>query len=317
MKIGSPQGIVALVVGVIVIGLMALGVWKMPHRLQTAPAEPAGASDNRLIQAAFAPPADADIPNDDFGAQVRLGRNIFNGTSPAAAPFVGNSLRCASCHLDAGRLPNSAPMWAAYVLYPQYRAKNGHVNSFQERLQGCFRFSMNGKAPPLGHPVLVALESYAYFLAHGAPVGVKMPGQGYPKLAPPKQGMDYARGQSVYAAHCAFCHGADGQGQTSNGATVFPPLWGPKSYNWGAGMSDIRNAAGFIQANMPLSQGGALSPQESWDVADFIDSRIRPQDPRFTGSVEATRAAFHSNADSLYGLVVNGKRLGAPAAANR
>jgi ABC-type lipoprotein release transport system permease subunit len=33
-------------------------------------------------------------------------------------------------------------------LYPAYRAKNGHVNTFAERLQGCFRYSMNGKAPP-------------------------------------------------------------------------------------------------------------------------------------------------------------------------
>ena len=53
-------------------------------------------------------------------------------------------------------------------------------------MQGCFRYSMNGKAPPLGDPVLVAVESYAYFLAKGAPTGVKLAGQGYPKLPPAK-----------------------------------------------------------------------------------------------------------------------------------
>jgi thiosulfate dehydrogenase len=30
---------------------------------------------------------------------------------------------------------------------------------------------MNGKAPPLGDPVVVALESYSFWLAKGAPVG--------------------------------------------------------------------------------------------------------------------------------------------------
>lgn len=54
-------------------------------------------------------------------------------------------------------------------------------------MQGCFRYSMNGKAPPLGDPVLVAVESYAYFLAKGAPTGVKLAGQGYPKL--PRQSL--------------------------------------------------------------------------------------------------------------------------------
>ena len=195
-------------------------------------------------KAVFVPPDDNDIPNDEFGAQVRLGQAIFLHTRENAAPYVGNSLRCASCHLDAGRLPNSAPMWGAYVTYPQYRAKTGHVNMFQERMQGCFRYSMNGKAPPLGDPVLVPVESYAYFLAKGAPTGVKLAGQGYPKLPPPKLAMDYSRGQDVYQANCALCHGNDGQGQSPRGTVVFPPLWGPNAYNWGAGMSDIKYPSG-------------------------------------------------------------------------
>ena len=29
-------------------------------------------------------------------------------------------------------------MWAAYLLYPAYRSKNGHVNTFAERLQDAF-----------------------------------------------------------------------------------------------------------------------------------------------------------------------------------
>jgi thiosulfate dehydrogenase len=259
---------------------------------------------------AFRPPADATIPDNDFGKDVRLGQAIFNDTGRRAPQYVGNSMRCASCHLDQGRLAGSAPLWAAYVAYPAYRSKNGHVNTFAERLQGCFQYSMNGKAPPLGDKVLVALESYAYFLAKGAPVGATMPGKGYPTPAKPTLPMDYARGGQVFAEKCAVCHGPQGQGQSSHGTTVFPALWGAQSFNWGAGMSSIRNAAGFIKANMPLSEGGTLTDQQAWDVAMFMDSQERPQDPRFKGSVAEVRKQYHDSDDEMYGKTVNGHMLG-------
>lgn len=260
----------------------------------------------------FTPPAESSIPTDGFGQSVKLGEQIFMHTGQFAGKYVGNTLNCASCHLDAGRKADSSPMWGAYPLYPAYRSKNGHVNSFAERLQGCFQYSMNGKAPPLGDPVLVALESYAYWLAKGAPIGEKLTGQGYPKLPAPAQKADYARGGALYAQHCALCHGADGQGQSSGGTAVFPPLWGARSFNWGAGMGDIQNAAGFIKANMPLGLGGTLTDQEAWDLATFMDSHERPQNPRFVGSVEQTRAKFHDTPMSMYGQKVNGRVLGAP-----
>jgi len=77
-------------------------------------------------------------------------------------------------------------------------------------------------------------------------------------------------------------------------------------------MGDIRNAAGFVKANMPLGLGGTLTDQQAWDVAIFMDSHERPQDPRFTGSVQDTRAKFHDTPDSMYGRDVNGHVLGAP-----
>ena len=295
----------------VVLAIIGAGLWRAPvARHAFMPSGVKGLVRTKDGPPQFVPPSDADIPKDDFGAQVRLGQAIFLQTKTNAPAYSGNDLRCASCHLDAGRLPNSAPLWGAYVLYPQFRAKNHHVNSFQERMQGCFRYSMNGKAPLLGDPVLVALESYAFFLSKGAPTGVKLAGQGYPKLPTPTLPMDYSRGQDVYQANCAICHGNDGRGQRARGAVVFPPVWGPDSYNWGAGMSDIKNAAGFIKANMPLGKGGSLTEQQAWDVAAFIDSQPRPQDPRFNGSVEATRAAFHSNTDSMYGKTINGVTLG-------
>jgi thiosulfate dehydrogenase len=271
---------------------------------------PQDAAASSAKPASFTPPPADAIPNDDFGKMVKKGEQIFVNTQQNARQFVGNSLNCVNCHLDAGRKANASPLWAAYVSYPAYRSKNEHVNTFAERLQGCFRFSMNGKAPPLGDTTLVALESYAYWMATGAPVRTKLEGRGYPALAKPASPGDYARGEKIYAQHCALCHGAEGQGQTSGGSTVFPPLWGPKSFNWGAGMHDIRNAAGFIKANMPLGLGGSLSDQEAWDVATFMNSHERPQDPRFTGSVQETRSKYHDEPTSLYGKTVNGHVLG-------
>lgn len=260
----------------------------------------------------FVPPAEETMPTSDFGKSVKLGEQIFTHTQEFAGKYVGNSLNCASCHLDAGRKANSSPLWAAYISYPAYRSKNGHVNTFAERMQGCFRYSMNGKAPPLGDPALVALETYAYWLAKGAPLGERVAGRGYPKLAAPAQKADFTRGGQVYAQHCALCHGADGQGQSTDGKTVFPPLWGEHSFNWGAGMHEIQNAAGFIKANMPLALGDTLTDQQAWDVATFMDSHERPQDPRFAGSVEATRAKYHDSPNSMYGKTVNGHVLGSP-----
>ncbi|MFQ6690766.1 c-type cytochrome, partial [Bordetella pertussis] len=261
----------------------------------------------------FTPPAADAIPDNEFGKVVREGEQIFLHTPQRAAKFVGNDLTCASCHLDAGRRADSAPMWAAYVLYPAYRAKNGHVNTLAERLQGCFRYSMNGESPPADDPTLVALQSYMYWLASKAPTGVKLAGRGYRKLPAPPQKPDYLRGKTAYAQYCAVCHGAEGQGQKNGRHWVFPALWGEHSFNWGAGMHQIGNAAGFIKANMPLGQAGLLSDQEAWDVAYFMNAHERPQDPRYQGSVAQTRAKYHDSDDSLYGMEVNGHLLGSAA----
>ncbi|MEW6612856.1 MAG: c-type cytochrome [Pseudomonadota bacterium] len=256
------------------------------------PPTPAAQSGGKALTY-FNPPE--KIPDNEFGKLVRQGELIFTDTPTYAKGFAGNGLNCANCHIDHGRQPNSAPLWAAYVSYPAFRKKTGEVNSFEERLQGCFMYSMNGKAPPADSEVMKALVTYAYWMAEGAPVGdTKMAGRGYPELDKPAQEPSAERGAKVFAANCAVCHGANGLGQkASNGKYVFPPLWGPDSFNWGAGMHRINTAAGFIKANMPLGKGGSLSDQDAWDVAAYMNSQPRPQDPRFTGNLAETDKKYH------------------------
>ena len=77
-------------------------------------------------------------------------------------------------------------------------------------------------------------------------------------------------------------------------------------------MHQLVNAAGFIQANMPLGKGGTLSEQEAWDVAACMNSHERPQDPGFAKSVAETRKKYHDTEDSPCGRTVNGHVLGSP-----
>lgn len=278
------------------------------------PVSPAPAAT--LQTAGFTPPSEDSIPSGPQGDAIRRGREIFLHTGQNAEAYVGSGLSCGNCHLDGGRTAESAPMWAAWVSYPAYRKKNDQINTMEDRIKGCFVYSMNAQAspsggpPPAGDDIYRDLESYFAWLATNAPTGGEMKGRGFRKLADAAQGHDPKRGAKVFADNCAACHGANGQGQKNpDGGYLYPPLWGEHSYNWGAGMTKIPNAAGFIKANMPFGNGDSLTDQEAWDVAAFIDSHERPRDPREKGDIAATRRAHHSSAD-YYGQTVNGDLLG-------
>lgn len=262
----------------------------------------------------FQPPTRGTAPNDRMGTAIRLGEAVFVGTfsHPESARYVGNTQTCEGCHLDAGRLAGAAPMWAAWVAYPAFRSKDQRIDTIVERIQGCFTYSMNAQGSAVGHApeadseTLVALQSYIYWLATGAPTGDgRMPGRGYPTIDPTPQGFDPDRGALVYRTVCAVCHGSGGQGTWVRGELLFPPLWGPQSYNWGAGMHRIDTAAAYIRHNMPLGPAQRLSDQDAWDVAAFINAQERPQDPRFKGNLAETARLYHTGHYDYYG-----KRLG-------
>lgn len=293
------------------VGGAMLGAGAMFIAIQRPLPSPETAS-KAVLPKAFVPPLAANAPADVQGDAIRFGERLLTNTAEAAPGHVGNGLACRNCHLDSGRQPGAAPLWAAFVNFPAYRKKNQEINSFQKRVQDCFLYSMNGKPPALGSPELLAIESYAAYMAVGLPSGVSPAGRGFPPLAAPALPPEDARGAAVYAEHCVACHGEQGAGQIIDGVPVYPPLWGANSYNWGAGMATIDKAAAFIQANMPQGLERSLTPQQAWDVAHFIDGKVRPQDPRFAVSPAATRALHHDSPFSRYGTVVAGQLLGNP-----
>lgn len=307
LKIAIGAGLMLAGAVLAVIGILAIRPVGQP---QISLAEPASEEQ-------FQPRPESEIPEGPQGDAIRRGRAIFTSTRLNAAQFVGSDLSCSSCHLDAGRQANSSPMWAAWVAYPQYRTKTRAISTMEDRIRGCFTYSMNaqyspaGAAPPPGSDIYRDLQSYFHWLAAGAPTGKKLAGSGYPTPPLSASSYDYARGSLVYEQKCSACHGADGAGQRNpDGSVTIPPLWGDRSFNWGAGMARIDLAAGFIKANMPLGQGNTLSDQDAWDVAAYIDSHERPKDPRQTGSVAQNARLNFTGQHSYYGKVVNGRTLG-------
>jgi len=220
------------------------------------------------------------LPTNKHGELVRQGYAIFTNTPEFARRFAGNSLSCASCHLDGGRRANSAPMWAAWGMYPAYLTKSDRVTTLEERIQQCFRFSMNGFPPPQDSQEMRALLTYMQFISVGKPIGVEQPGRGFPTIARTGSDPDAFRGKTVYANRCAQCHGKQGEGMRSaEGKTTFPALWGHDTFNKGAGMNRIDLLAGFVKANMPYDKPD-LTDQEALDVAAWITLQERWPDPR-------------------------------------
>jgi len=127
-----------------------------------------------------------------------------------------------------------------------------------------------------------AFSAYMRWLSTGVPVGAKLKGAGTLRIKEPARAADAGRGAEVFSQICAACHGADGLGQRAQtGAGYqFPPLWGPDSYNNGAGMGRLLTAAGYAMHNMPIGtafNAPVLTDEQAYDVAAYIISQKRPE----------------------------------------
>jgi thiosulfate dehydrogenase len=179
---------------------------------------------------------------------------------------VGSTLRCFSCHLADGRQSTALPLTGVYARFPQYRSRTASVQRLEDRINDCFVRSLNGSALAFDDPAMRDIVAYLAFMSHGVPVGSA-------RTDPAEAGAsgDTVAGARVYTMECARCHGADG-----SGTAAFPPLWGARSFNIGAGMARLGTAAAFIRQNMPFDRAGTLTDIDAANVAAYITSRPRP-----------------------------------------
>ena len=204
-----------------------------------------------------------------MGAAIRRGRALLADTPDSLPAHVGSDLRCFSCHLGEGSQAGALPLIGVYSRFPQYRSRNGLINLLEDRINDCFERSLNGVALPRTGREMREIVAYLAYISQGiAPPGeVRGGGLDSVRAAMP----DTVRGTAIFAETCARCHGPFGLG-----TGIAPPLWGPRSFNIGAGMARLWTAAAFIRHNMPNDRAVTLTDQEAADVAAYVVSRPRP-----------------------------------------
>jgi thiosulfate dehydrogenase len=227
---------------------------------------------------------------------VREGFKLFIATPAEAPKFTGNRMSCGNCHLNAGQRERGLPLVGTAGLFPEYNKRSGRTFTLEERIIGCFMRSENAtgvarstvsadKNASLPRPEskeVVALAAYISWLSREFPHGSNLPWRGQNEIAPehriPVKGLDPRRGEELYMKDCTQCHGKDGQG-VPIGDKKAGPLWGPKSWNDGAGAARIYTLAGIIRYAMPYLNPGSLTDEEAQQIAAFITSKPRPVYP--------------------------------------
>jgi len=222
------------------------------------------------------PSATRKLPEGPLGETIKLGRELVEKTTThtLTKAHVGNALNCTSCHLKNGTDPNAATFIGVATAYPAWSPREQRVITLEDRVLNCFMRSCNGVRPPLGSKPSVAITTYITWLSEGEVLrmNAKNPKgpNAVPRLAVKPETAGVERGGLLYARKCAECHGKDGAGQDDN-----PPVWGPRSYNQGAGLAETVPLASWLKVAMPLDDA-KLTDQEALDLAAFINAHDRP-----------------------------------------
>jgi len=217
------------------------------------------------------------LPEGPLGAVIQLGEELVEKTvtHPMSKEFVGNQLNCTSCHLKNGTDPHAATFLGVATAYPAWAPREKRVITLEDRVLNCFMRSCNGVRPPLGSEVSVAITAYITWLSTDQPVKMNAK-QSLGPLAIPTLKVDtmqanLERGKFLYSKRCASCHREDGQGEDGQ-----PPVWGPNSYNDGAGLANNLKLASWLKVAMPLDETD-LTEQEALDLAAYLNSHERPR----------------------------------------
>jgi thiosulfate dehydrogenase len=246
------------------------------------------------------PLTDSSLDNSKLSKDIKWGYQIFTDTPGEASRFAPGRGSCNNCHLNGGQRERSLPLVGVAGMFPEYNRRAGRLISLADRVVDCFLRSQNaaGRLPPesgastpeeagrhLPTPTskeVLAVSAYITWLSNGSVVGKNPAWRGQNTIPSsalvPIDKLDRARGESIYAERCTSCHGVDGQG-VQIGTKKAGPLWGPDSWNDGAGAARVYTLAGIIRYSMPYLDPGNLSDEDAQHVAAFIDSKPRPVYP--------------------------------------
>ncbi|HEV7231333.1 MAG TPA: c-type cytochrome [Bacteroidia bacterium] len=239
------------------------------------------------MPASWKAPDAGSIPDDATGRQIRYGRALIANTASYLGPkgtvaHISNGMNCQNCHLEAGTKPFGNNYSAVASTYPKFRERSGAIENICKRVNDCFERSLNGHALDSASAEMKAIEAYIRWLGKDVKKGNKPAGAGIEDLPFPDRPADPLGGAVAFKTKCISCHGEDGQGKMNAGGMSYqyPPLWGPHSYNTGAGLYRLTRFAGYIKNNMPQGASKSapqLSNEEAWDIAAFVNSQDRPE----------------------------------------
>ena len=233
------------------------------------------------------PATDASLDQSPLSMEIRAGFRLFMNTPGEAKHFAPGRVSCENCHLNGGQRERALPLVAVAGAFPEYNKRAGHLITLADRIVDCFQRSENatgsGAPPPTATSrEVLALSAYLTYLARGYAVGGATPWRGQNTIGKaaliPLSRLDPSRGQALFAERCTSCHGPDGQG-VQIGDKKAAPLWGPDSWNDGAGAARVYTLAGIIRYTMPYLNPGSLSDEEAQQLAAFITSKPRPSYP--------------------------------------
>jgi len=225
------------------------------------------------------------IPAGKAGEMIIYGKELIAHTANYFGPKgsiaqISNGMNCQNCHLDGGSRLFGNNFASFIASYPKMSNRSGRIEPATERFVECFKRSLGGETPDTAKKEIRAMLAYMKWIGRDVKKGQKLFGNATEKLPFLEDAADPAKGRIVFMAKCKSCHGNNGEGvlDADKRSYVYPPLWGPHSYNDAAGMYRIINLAGFVKNNMPFGatyQNPQLTNEEAWNVAAFIDSQPR------------------------------------------